>query len=116
MAHIRSLNEEMDKITILDTADTEDSYIVDYNGAKYYAMFDESDYGYYVNDSKKIPNQIIENMKIKNSTLQYLNYKHEWFMKGASLEKLATIIWVCSHGFEEQEILEILKKECENND
>ncbi len=36
--------------------------------------------------------------------------------QGASLETLATIIWLCSVGYEEKQILEILEKECKNND
>ena len=36
--------------------------------------------------------------------------------QGASLETLATIIWLCSVGYEEKDILKILKKECENDD
>ena len=35
--------------------------------------------------------------------------------QGASLETLATIIWLCSSGYEEKDILEILQKECEND-
>ena len=33
--------------------------------------------------------------------------------QGASLETLATIIWICSSDWNEQDILEILKKECD---
>ena len=36
--------------------------------------------------------------------------------EGASLETLATIIWLCSVGYEEKDILKILEKECKNND
>ena len=52
--------------------------------------------------------------------------RHKWFTngdskqydmlfdrnrEGASLETLATIIWICSTGYTEDEILSILKKE-----
>lgn len=65
-------------------------------------------------------------MKISNEKLYYLCNKYQWFTSGdnrqyellfklnkdgASLEKLATIIWICSTGYDEQTILEILKKE-----
>ena len=36
--------------------------------------------------------------------------------QGASLETLATIIWLCSVGYEEKDILKMLEKECENDD
>ena len=36
--------------------------------------------------------------------------------QGASLETIATIIWLCSVGYEEKQILEILEKECKNDD
>lgn len=67
-------------------------------------------------------------MKISNEKLYYLCNKYQWFTngdnrqykllferneQGASLEKLATIIWICSTGYDEQYILEILKKECD---
>ncbi|WP_438848410.1 hypothetical protein [Anaerocaecibacter muris] len=67
-------------------------------------------------------------MKISNEKLYYLCNKYQWFTcgnnrqyellfklnkDGASLEKLATIIWICSTGYDEQYILEILKKECD---
>lgn len=65
-------------------------------------------------------------MKISNDKLYYLCNKHQWFTngdckqysmffernrQGASLETLATIIWICSSNFNEQDILEILQKE-----
>ena len=65
-------------------------------------------------------------MKISNEKLYYLCNKYQWFTcgdnrqyellfklnkNGASLEKLATIIWICSTDYDEQYILEILKKE-----
>ena len=67
-------------------------------------------------------------MKISNEKLYYLCNKYQWFTsgnnrqynllfdlnkRGASLETLATIIWICSQGYDEQTILEILKKECD---
>lgn len=70
-------------------------------------------------------------MKITTSQLYYLCNKYQWFTsgdcsqyerlfeknkQGASLETLATIIWICSVGYEEHEILDILKKEAEHND
>ncbi len=33
--------------------------------------------------------------------------------EGASLQTLATIIWICSNGYSENEILQILQKECD---
>lgn len=68
--------------------------------------------------------------RISSNKLYYLCNKYRWFTagdnrqyrelfkqanKGASLEKLATIIWICSSNAEEKEILEILKKECDCN-
>jgi len=65
-------------------------------------------------------------MKISTDKLYQLCNKYQWFTcgdkrqydllfklnkDGASLEKLATIIWICSTGYDEQYILEILKKE-----
>lgn len=65
-------------------------------------------------------------MKISNDKLYYLCNKYQWFTngdciqyrmlfdcnrQGASLETLATIIWICSSGWNEQDILEILQKE-----
>lgn len=67
-------------------------------------------------------------MKISNDKLYRLCNKYGWFTSGdkrqyellfklnrdgAALEKLATVIWICSTGYEEQFILEILKKECD---
>lgn len=67
-------------------------------------------------------------MKISNEKLYYLCNKYQWFTsggnrqydllfernrQGASLEKLATIIWICSVGYDEQFILKILKQECD---
>jgi len=67
-------------------------------------------------------------MKISNDKLYSLCNKFRWFTngdirqyktlfeqneQGASLEKLATIIWICSKGYTEQEILETLQKECD---
>lgn len=65
-------------------------------------------------------------MKISNDKLYQLCNKYQWFTcgdkrqydllfklnkDGASLEKLATIIWICSTGYDEQFILNTLKKE-----
>lgn len=65
-------------------------------------------------------------MKISNEKLYYLCNKYQWFTsgdnrqydllfernrQGASLETLATIIWICSTGYDEQFILKILKQE-----
>ena len=70
-------------------------------------------------------------MKISTETLYRLCNKYQWFTsgdctqyeklfkknrQGASLETLATIIWLCSVGYEEKQILEILEKECKNDD
>ena len=67
-------------------------------------------------------------MKISNDKLYYLCNKYQWFTSGdnrqymllfklnkdgASLEKLTTIIWICSVGYDEQNILKILKQECD---
>ena len=67
-------------------------------------------------------------MKISNDKLYQLCNKYQWFTcgsvkqynlmfelnkRGAELETLATIIWICSTGYDEQLILEILKKECD---
>ena len=51
-------------------------------------------------------------MKLSTETLYRLCNKYQ----GASLETLATIIWLCSTSYEEKQILEILEKECKNND
>ncbi len=65
-------------------------------------------------------------MKISTDKLYYLCNKYQWFTngdnkqyrkllerckQGASLETLAIIIWICSEGYDEQLILNILKKE-----
>lgn len=65
-------------------------------------------------------------MKISNDKLYTLCNKHKWFTngdcgqyrmffdrnrQGASLETLATIIWICSDGWNEQDILKILQQE-----
>ena len=70
-------------------------------------------------------------MKISTETLYRLCNKYQWFTvgdfsqyeklfdknrQGASLETLATIIWLCSVGYEEKDILKILEKECKNDD
>lgn len=67
-------------------------------------------------------------MKISNEKLYYLCNKYQWFTSGdnrqynllfdlnkrsASLETLATITWIYSHGYDEHTILEMLKKECD---
>ena len=69
-------------------------------------------------------------MKISNETLYRLCNKYQWFTggdckqyeklfernkQGASIETLATIIWLCSVGYTENDILKILKKEGEND-
>ncbi len=65
-------------------------------------------------------------MKISTDKLYYLCNKYQWFTsgdntqykklferckQGASLRTLATIIWICSKDYDEQLILNILKKE-----
>lgn len=70
-------------------------------------------------------------MKISTETLYRLCNKYQWFTsgdctqyeklfakarQGTGLETLATIIWLCSVRYEEKQILEILEKECKNND
>ncbi len=67
-------------------------------------------------------------MKISTDKLYYLCNKYQWFTsgdskqyrklfdrnrQGASLEMLATIIWICSEEYDEPTILNILKKECD---
>ncbi len=67
-------------------------------------------------------------MKISTDKLFSLCNKYQWFTNGdckqydllfklnkdgAPLEKLATIIWICSSGWNEQDILIILKQECD---
>lgn len=68
-------------------------------------------------------------MKISNDKLYQLCNKYQWFTCGsvkqynlmfelnkcgAELETLATIIWICSTGYDEQFILKILKQECDS--
>lgn len=70
-------------------------------------------------------------MKISLNKLYHLCNKYQWFTggdciqyeklfeknrQGASLETLATIIWLCSSSYDEKQILEILEKECNDND
>ena len=70
-------------------------------------------------------------MKITTETLYRLCNKYQWFTnddctqyeklfeknrQGASIETLTTIIWLCSTSYEEKQILEILEKECKNDD
>ncbi len=65
-------------------------------------------------------------MTITPNQLYYLCNKYQWFTNGdnkqystlfelasngVSLEKLATIIWICSSGWNEQDILKILQQE-----
>lgn len=72
----------------------------------------------------------MEFTKISSTKLYYLCNKYQLFTggdnrqyrelfqladAGAPLEKLATIIWICSIGYLENDILEILKKEADNN-
>ena len=67
-------------------------------------------------------------MKISTDKLYRTCNKYQWFTsgsinqydklfernkEGASLQTLATIIWICSNGYSENEILQILKKECD---
>ncbi len=67
-------------------------------------------------------------MKISTNKLYSLSNKYQWFTngdirqyrllfelneQGASLEKLATIIWICSKGYTKNEILKTLQKECD---
>ena len=67
-------------------------------------------------------------MKISKEKLYYLCNKYQWFTngdckqydmlfdsnkQGASLKKLATIIWFCSNVWNEQDILDILKQEAD---
>lgn len=70
-------------------------------------------------------------MKISSDKLYYLCNKYQRFTngdcrqysllfklnrEGAPLEKLALIIWFCSIGYDEQDILKILQKECDLDD
>ena len=65
-------------------------------------------------------------MKISTERLHYLCNKYQWFTngdciqyemlfegnkEGASLETLATIIWICSTGWDKRDILKILQEE-----
>ena len=65
-------------------------------------------------------------MKLSTNRLYTLCNKYQWFTNGdntqyemlfdtnsagASLETLATIIWICSTGWSERNILKILKEE-----
>ncbi len=67
-------------------------------------------------------------MKISIDKLYYLCNKYQWFTNGdrfqydllfdeckngASLERLATIVYVCSRGYSEQDILKIFQKEAD---
>ena len=67
-------------------------------------------------------------MEISTDKLYYLCNKYQWFTNGdcrqyallfklnrdgAPLEKLATIIWFCYIGYDEQDILKILQQECD---
>lgn len=65
-------------------------------------------------------------MKFSTEKLYQLCNKYQWFTygdckqyemffernrQGASLETLATLLWICSSGWDEAAILEILRKE-----
>lgn len=67
-------------------------------------------------------------MKISTDKLYRTCNKYQWFTSGSinqyeklfernkegtSLQTLATIIWICSNGYSENEILQILQKECD---
>lgn len=67
-------------------------------------------------------------MKISIEKLYYLCNKYQWFANGdrlqydllfteckngASLERLATFIYVCSRGYSEKDILKILQQEAD---
>lgn len=67
-------------------------------------------------------------MKITTDKLYRTCNKYQWFTsgsinqynklfernkEGASLQTLATIIWICSVGYTENEIFQILQKECD---
>ena len=69
-------------------------------------------------------------MQFTTEKLWSLCNKYQWFTngdnkqysrlfdknkQGATLEQLALIIWLCSSNMTEQEILEILKKEKDND-
>lgn len=49
MAHICSLNGDMDEVTVLEKTD-ENEYIVDYRGVKCSAIFNYCNFSYYVDD------------------------------------------------------------------
>lgn len=49
MAHICSLNGDMDEVTILEKTG-ENEYIVDYRGVKCSAIFNYCNFSYYVDD------------------------------------------------------------------
>ena len=70
-------------------------------------------------------------MKISTEKLYRLCNKYQWFTGGdcsqyeklleqdrlgARLEMVATIIWLCSSSYDEKQILEILERECTDND
>lgn len=70
----------------------------------------------------------LNTMKISTDKLYYLCNKYDWFTngdcqqydmlfklnrEGAPLEKLATIIWICSTDYSEKDILKILKQEAD---
>ncbi len=72
----------------------------------------------------------MEFTNISSTKLYHLCNKYQWFTtgdnrqysllfkladEGAPLEKLATIIWICSSNAEEKDILKILKQEADNN-
>ena len=67
-------------------------------------------------------------MKLSTNRLYNLCNKYQWFTngdnvqyekmfdrnsQGASLETLATIIWICSTGWSERDILKILQEEAD---
>ncbi len=67
-------------------------------------------------------------MKISINKLYYLCNKYQWFTNGdntqyellfnecrngATLERLATFIYICSHGYFEEDILAILQQEAD---
>lgn len=59
MAHIHSLNGEMDEITVLDKEE-DGTYIVDYRGVICYAILNPFNWQYYVDDIYEISEQEIE--------------------------------------------------------
>ncbi len=67
-------------------------------------------------------------MRVSTDKLYRICNKYQWFTSGSinqydklfernkdgtSLQTLATIIWICFNGYSENEILQILKKECD---